>query len=61
MIKRTYYLKNSQLLDDLLGFIGDTVPCFIEREFIEMDHSKVTLQFREADAPYITKQIALVS
>lgn len=58
MITRTYYIKNSSFLNQTLKIIKKNVPCFIEREFIEMDMSKVTIKCRWEDIEYIIAKLA---
>ena len=58
MITKTYYIPNSLFLDLTIEAIANKVPCFIEREFIELDHSKVTIQFRAEDAVFVINEMA---
>lgn len=58
MIKKTWYLKNSIYLDLAIEEIAEMIPCFITREFIEMDHSKIEIHFRTNDAGFIMSEMA---
>lgn len=49
MIKKTYYIENSADLDATLEVLKDTIPCFINREYIEMNYSEVEITARVED------------
>jgi hypothetical protein len=53
MEKRVYYKPNSVDLDVVVEFIKDHFPCFITREYIEMNYSKVEIIARVEDIFYI--------
>ena len=57
MENRNYYLKNGEKLDRALEAVSNAFPCFIEREFIEMDHSKISIKSRVEDADAIDKAL----
>jgi hypothetical protein len=43
MRKKTYIIKNSQTLTNIIDELRMNFACLIEREFIAMDYSKVRL------------------
>lgn len=49
MKKATYYIENSNTLSGVLEILKGVIPCFIEREYIEMDYSEVTVIARIED------------
>ena len=61
MTKFEVYARNTSLLDYVLEEIIDLVPCFVDREFVEMDCSRVevTCRVEDADAIY-TRLVALI-
>lgn len=61
MTKFEIFVQNTALLDFVLDEITDLVPCFIDREYVEMDCSrvKVTCRVEDADAVY-TRLVALI-
>ncbi len=58
MTNKTYYIQNSTELDDVLDEIEETFPCFIDREFIEMDYSEIAINAREEDVASIERMLA---
>lgn len=58
MTNKTYYIPNSTELDDVLNEIEETFPCFVERDFIEMDYSEVAINAREEDIASIERMLA---
>ena len=49
MTKKVYFIENSSNLDKVLLKITNTFPCFLRREFIEMDYSEVAIEARNED------------
>ena len=49
MGKKTFYIANSEQLDEILLALKDAIPCFINREYIEMDFSQVEIVARIED------------
>lgn len=49
MTEKIYYIENSLELATALLNIEILIPCFIERNFIEMDYSKVVIIARNED------------
>lgn len=59
MKKISTYVQNSSILDEALQFIATTWPCFVNREYIEMDYSLVTITTRKEDVIKIEKILGL--
>jgi len=49
MITKTYYIQNSIALEKVLETLKTVIPCFITREYIEMDFSEVEVIARTED------------
>lgn len=49
MIRKTYYIENSVALEKVLETLKTVIPCFINREYIEMDYSEIEVIAREED------------
>ena len=58
MTKCVFYIENSVALDEILESIKLAVPCFITREYIEMDYSQVEIIARIEDWAFIEKELA---
>lgn len=58
MINKTYYIKNSKKLDTALKTIEQKVPCFVNRELIEMDYSQVSISARQEDMIFVENTLA---
>lgn len=58
MMTKTYYIQNLAELDDILDKIEETFPCFVEREYIEMDYSEVSINARDEDIASIERMLA---
>ena len=58
MTEKTYYIENTTELDNALKLIEDTFPCFIEREYIEMNYSQIDIKAREEDIVSIERVLA---
>lgn len=59
MTKTVFYLPNHPMLDQVLADIKERIPCFVEREYIEMDFSKVTITFRNEDAEWVLTTLSM--
>ena len=59
MTKFEAYLMNTALLEDTLKCISNTFPCFINREYVEMNFSKVTITCRVEDADCIGLELTV--
>ena len=55
MVKRVYYKPNSVDLDVAVESIKNDFPCFITREYIEMNFSKVEIIARVEDISSIQR------
>ena len=58
MKKATYYIENTDTLNKVLEVIKDVVPCFIEREYIEMNYSQITITARAEDFATVENYLA---
>ena len=59
MTKFETYLMNTALLEDTLERICNTFPCFINREYVEMNFSKVTITCHAEDADCIGLELTV--
>jgi len=60
MKRYTIYTPNTRLLDTIIAEMTNSIPCFIDRECIEMDYSKVTVTCREEDSDYVRSCLTAV-
>lgn len=60
MEKRVYYKPNSVDLDVVIEHIKSVIPCFITREYIEMNYSKVEITARVEDTSTVQRLMDLV-
>lgn len=58
MTEKIYYIENSLELATAIITIETVIPCFIERNFIEMDYSKVRIYARNEDITTVEKYLA---
>lgn len=58
MTEKIYYIENSLELATALLSIEILIPCFIERNFIEMDYSKVVIIAKNEDIATVEKYLA---
>ena len=49
MVEKIYYIENSNALELAIDSIAGLFPCWIEKEFIEMNYVKITLHIRTED------------
>ena len=61
MKKFTIYAPNTCLLDTIIGEIANQIPCFINREYVEMDYSKVEVTCREEDTDFVLNRLTVVT
>lgn len=54
MIEKIYWIENTNELEITLDKL-DCIPCFVDREFIEMNYSKITIKARQEDLKTIEK------
>lgn len=55
MTNKTYYIENTTEPDNVLELIKDAFPCFIKREYIEMNYSQIDINAKEEDITSIEK------
>lgn len=53
-----HYIKNGIELEIALEVLADKIPCFIYREYIEMNYSEVIVICREEDAKVVENYLA---
>lgn len=58
MRKKTFFIQNKIALDMILESIKETIPCFINREYVEMDYSEVEIIARAEDWTYVENMLA---
>ena len=58
MLTKVYYIENSDNLENALNILRDTIPCFIDREFIEMNYSVVSIIARAEDLISVERMLA---
>ena len=58
MRKGTYYIENTDKLNKTLALLAITIPCFIEKDGIEMNYSEVTITARIEDFSMVEKFLA---
>lgn len=58
MKKGTYYIENTNELEMVLEVLKEVIPCFIEREYIEMNFSEVTITARVEDFATVENYLA---
>ena len=58
MRKGTFYIQNTITLDMILESLKEIIPCFINREYIEMDYSEVEIIARIEDWAFVENMLA---
>lgn len=58
MSTKAWYIENTNALEETIKAIRNTFPCFIYREFVEMDYSKVEIKARNEDFRAIESMLA---
>ncbi len=58
MTKATYYIENTVDLDATLELLKVEIPCFINREYIEMNYSQVEITARVEDFKTVENLLA---
>lgn len=58
MTKKVYYIENTNILDMALSILTYDIPCFIDREFIEMNYSIISILCRAEDLPAVERVLA---
>ena len=57
MIEKIYWIENTNELETALDKL-DCIPCFVDREFVEMNYSEITIKARQEDLKTIEKIFA---
>ncbi len=57
MIEKIYWIENTNELETALDKL-DYIPCFVDREFVEMNYSEITIKARQEDLKTIEKIFA---
>lgn len=58
MERKVFYIENTKALTDTLDKIVYDFPCWISREFIEMNYSEVGITVRAEDMSAIMDRLA---
>ena len=58
MVEKIYYIANSDKLAKAIYKIEMSFPCFVYKEYIEMDYSKITIKARQEDLASIEEILA---
>lgn len=58
MATKTYYIENSERLNEVLELLKMAIPCIIEREYIEMNFSQIEIIARAEDLRTVEKYLA---
>lgn len=58
MTKATYFIENTNELEMVLEVLKEVIPCFIEREYVEMNFSEVTITARVEDFATVENYLA---
>lgn len=58
MTKKVYFIENSVELDVSLELIKMDIPCFITREYVEMNYSEVEIIARNEDIACVERNLA---
>jgi len=58
MIKKVYYIENSATLDAVLADLAMVIPCFIYRDFVEMNYSEINVVARVEDLATVENYLA---
>lgn len=58
MTEKIYYIENSPILSHTLSVLEELLPCFINREFIEMNFSQITIKARNEDLVTVEEYLA---
>ena len=58
MVEKVYYIENSWKLEIALEIVSVAIPCFVSREYVEMNYSKVTIHARVEDLWFVENELA---
>ena len=60
MVEKIYYIENTNALEVALEKLSEKIPCFVTREYVEMNYSKVTIHARIEDLATVETLLALL-
>lgn len=60
MTEKIYFIENTNALEDALEMLINAFPCFVEREFVEMNFSKITVRALEINLASVERILAPV-
>lgn len=58
MVEKIYFIENSTALSNALEYVKAVIPCFIDREYIEMNYSRISIHARVEDLKTIEDFLA---
>ena len=58
MTEKIYYVRNTLAVGSILWNIIEQIPCWVQRELVEMDYSKVTILARTEDIAWVEEMLA---
>lgn len=58
MVEKSYYIENSWKLEIALEILAAAIPCWVNREYVEMNYSKVTIHARIEDLWFVESELA---
>lgn len=59
MVEKIYFVANgTENLDEAIEALENAIPCFITREYVEMDYSKIIINARVEDLAFVEKSLA---
>jgi hypothetical protein len=61
MKKFTIYVPNTRLLETVIEEMTNKISCFIDREYVEMNYSKVEVTCRAEDSDYVLSCLTAVA
>ena len=60
MVEKIYYIENTNALEVALEKLSEKIPCFINREYVEMNYSKITIHARVEDLATVETVLAVL-
>jgi hypothetical protein len=60
MVEKIYYIENTNALEVALEKLSEKIPCFINREYVEMNYSKITIHARVEDLATVEIVLAVL-
>lgn len=58
MVEKIYFIENTNELEDALEYLTNAIPCFVDREFVEMNYSEITIKANEEDLATVERVLA---